>query len=180
MLSAARGRGPPRGRAVPCKTPCVTGCVRSYLFCLASGPRTGRRTAGIVQSLAPADALESELAGRVALCLWRLRRVVAYETGVTAVGLDEAAEEAQRVRPDPFEKTGEDKPVAAWLQKARKDLENKREPVAMWEGSLTLQRDLPDLPDHAPVNGDDAYGLLSDVVVEHLKGLGSFEPVVFP
>jgi hypothetical protein len=43
----------------------------------------------MVQSLAPAGALEQELAGRVALSLWRLRRVAAFETAVTAAGLEE-------------------------------------------------------------------------------------------
>jgi hypothetical protein len=118
---------------------------------------------GIVQSLAPAGALETELAGRVALCLWRLRRVAAYEIGVTAVGLEEAVEEAQRVKPDPLAPLGQEKPVAARLQKAREDLEKKRELVAMWEGSLRLLRDLPGLPDEAGVCGDDAYGLLEDI-----------------
>src|SRR5207249_4531989 len=118
--------------------------------------------AGIAQSLAPAGALESELAGRVALCLWRLRRVAAYETGVTAVGLEEAAEEARRVTPAPFETPGGEEPVAAQLQKARESLEERRETADLGEGALDLLRRLPDLPDEAPVNPDDAYGALQD------------------
>src|SRR5262245_21582907 len=110
--------------------------------------------AGIVQSLAPAGALEAELAGRVALCLWRLRRVAAYETGVTAVGLEEAAEDARRVKPDPLTPLGQEKPLAARLQKTREDLEKKRETVAMWEGSIRLLSDLQDLQDEAGVCGD--------------------------
>ena len=51
-----------------------------------------RHRAGVVQSLAPAGGLEAELADRVALSLWRLRRAAAYETAVTAVGLEEAAQ----------------------------------------------------------------------------------------
>src|SRR5262245_133704 len=118
---------------------------------------------GIVQSLAPAGALETELAGRVALCLWRLRRVAAYETGVTAVGLEEAAEDARRVKPDPLAPLGEEKPLAARLQKAREDLEKKRATVGLWEGMPAFLRDLPDLPDAAPVDGNDAYGALVDI-----------------
>src|SRR5262245_63596420 len=110
--------------------------------------------AGIVRSLAPAGALETELAGRVALCLWRLRRVAAYETGVTAVGLEEAAEDARRVKPDPLTPLGQEKPLAARLQKTREDLEKKRETVAMWEGSIRLLSDLQDLQDEAGVCGD--------------------------
>ena len=119
--------------------------------------------AGVVRSLAPAGALESELACRVALCLWRLRRVAAYETGVTAAGLEEAAEDARRVEPDPFNSSSENQPVAARLEKARKELEKKRGRVSLWEGSFALIRELADLPDAAEVCGDDAYGVLVDV-----------------
>jgi hypothetical protein len=34
---------------------------------------------GVIASLAPVDSLETKLAERVALVLWRLRRVIAYE-----------------------------------------------------------------------------------------------------
>ena len=45
--------------------------------------------AGIVAALAPVGTLETELVERVALLMWRLRRVVRYETAVTAAGIDE-------------------------------------------------------------------------------------------
>jgi hypothetical protein len=48
---------------------------------------------GILQSLAPVGALETRLAERVALLLWRLDRVARYETAVTTIALDEAGEE---------------------------------------------------------------------------------------
>src|SRR5436190_1798954 len=47
---------------------------------------------GILDSLAPARALEEALAERVALCSWRLARVARYETAVTAVGLERIEE----------------------------------------------------------------------------------------
>ncbi len=40
--------------------------------------------AGVLESLAPADYLETVLAERVALAAWRLRRVTAYEVAETA------------------------------------------------------------------------------------------------
>ena len=40
--------------------------------------------AGVVATLAPVGTLEAELADRVASLSWRLRRVVAYETGAAA------------------------------------------------------------------------------------------------
>src|SRR5215207_6617403 len=45
---------------------------------------------GIVAALAPVGTLEAELAERVALLMWRLRRVVVYETEVTGTGIDNA------------------------------------------------------------------------------------------
>jgi hypothetical protein len=50
---------------------------------------------GIVRDLAPAGPLEVELAGRVALCLWRLRRVAAYENAATVAGIESVAEETR-------------------------------------------------------------------------------------
>ncbi|MGB2693842.1 MAG: hypothetical protein WBD55_01495 [Dehalococcoidia bacterium] len=41
-----------------------------------------RHRDGIVESLAPEGALEQELAERIALLLWRLRRATRYETAV--------------------------------------------------------------------------------------------------
>src|SRR5262245_21378715 len=46
--------------------------------------------AGIVAALAPVGTLETELVERVAVLTWRLRRVVRFETAVTAAGIDEA------------------------------------------------------------------------------------------
>ncbi len=46
--------------------------------------------AGTVAALAPVGTLETELADRVALLLWRLRRVVRYETAVTVADIEVA------------------------------------------------------------------------------------------
>jgi hypothetical protein len=116
--------------------------------------------AGILRSLAPAGPLETELAGRVALSLWRLRRVAAYEAAVTAVGLEEVAEAVRG--------PGERRPLfpsdedhdAVRLRTTRQELREKR------EGTLSLLQRLPGLPDDEPVDGDDVYGVLQDVNVE--------------
>src|SRR5262245_56678098 len=49
---------------------------------------------GVVASLAPVGRLEEELAERAAFCLWRMRRVAAFEVGVVAGGVEEAADKA--------------------------------------------------------------------------------------
>jgi hypothetical protein len=122
-----------------------------------------RHYTGTVQALAPVGALETELAGRVALSLWRLRRAAAYEAAVTAVGLEEVAEEVRRSPAVDDLLSGGEKPAAVRLRKTRKELAKKRDTVGMWEGTLTLLRRLPQLPDDAPLDGDDVYGALEDV-----------------
>jgi hypothetical protein len=116
---------------------------------------------GVIQSLAPAGALERELAGRVALCLWRLRRVAHYETTVTAVGLEEVEEDVHYVTfpEDPHRD-------ATRLKKALKKMEEKRGAAQMWEGTLRLMEQLPGLPNDAAVDGDDVYGLVQDLIEE--------------
>jgi hypothetical protein len=47
-------------------------------------------SAGVMASLAPEGQLETALAERVALTLWRLKRVARYETGMIVVGRERA------------------------------------------------------------------------------------------
>jgi hypothetical protein len=119
--------------------------------------------AGIAQSLAPAGALEVELAGRVALSLWRLRRVAAFEAAVTAAGLEEVAQAVRQEAARALVMPGEEQPEAVRLRKTREALEQKRTTLRLWEGSLALLKGLADLLDHEPVCGHDLYGALEDV-----------------
>ena len=48
---------------------------------------------GILESLSPAGALEENLAERVALMLWRLRRVTRFETGDISHGLEKVEDD---------------------------------------------------------------------------------------
>jgi hypothetical protein len=127
---------------------------------------------GILTSLAPEGTLEETLAERVALCLWRLNRVHRYETAITTVGL-ERIEEQLRPRPPadmPFSglETDEDnldtlQPEEA-LGKILKELKDKRDTVELWQGTHRLLEHLSELPDDAPVSGDDVYGVFEDLL----------------
>lgn len=81
-----------------------------------------RHRAGVAAALTPVGGLEDALAERVAVCLWRLRRVVAYETAVTVAAIDEAADPPAPVD-DPFDQNPSD---AARLYKAEKELAEVR------------------------------------------------------
>jgi hypothetical protein len=118
---------------------------------------------GVLRSLAPAGALERELAERVALCSWRLRRVTRYETGITAVGLDEVEEDVCQAG-GRFGPPGQPEPDAIRQHKAEDDLDRKRQEIDEWSGSSRLMQALPDLPDEARVDGGEAYGVLQDVL----------------
>jgi hypothetical protein len=128
---------------------------------------------GIFKSLAPEGTLEEALAERVALCFWRLNRVHRYETAITSVGL-ERIEEQLRPRPpavkmsfpglEPDENNLDTLQPEEALGKILKELEDKRETVAMWEGTHRLLEQLPELSDDAPVSGDDAYGVFEDLL----------------
>jgi hypothetical protein len=127
---------------------------------------------GILKSLAPEGTLEEALAERVALCLWRLKRVHRYETAITCVRL-ERIEEQLRPRPPPvmsFSGLEPDEDNLDTLQpeealgKILKELKDKWDTVEMWEGAHRLLAQLPELPDGAPVSGDDAYGVFADLL----------------
>jgi hypothetical protein len=127
--------------------------------------------AGIFTSLAPVGALEEALAARVALCCWRLERVVRYETAVTAVGLEAVAEQVRPQMPgkaDAFSHALEDDSdegltLEAALGKALRNLEEHRKTVQIWEGTRRFLEQLPQLPDEAAVNSVDVEGILSDL-----------------
>jgi hypothetical protein len=129
---------------------------------------------GIVAGLAPVGALEKTFAERVALCSWRLQRVARYETAMIAVGQENLAERFQRkdrpVKPSPLLRDLEDEaavgPPEDALGHVLHKLEQKRETVQMWQGTLRLLVQLPSLPDDAPADGDDVYGLLEDFTGE--------------
>jgi hypothetical protein len=109
---------------------------------------------GIVGSLAPAAGLETALAERVALSLWRLRRVASYETAVTALGIEEVGEE-------PFLSSDN---LPARLDKAEEALAEARDKLEGREGADQLLEALPGLADETPVSGGDAEDALQELI----------------
>jgi hypothetical protein len=113
---------------------------------------------GIAHDLAPVGTLEQALASRVALCLGRMQRVAAYETTVTAAGLEEVDERAEGgASRRQLTLLGETD--AGRLEKVLEDLRQKQSTVDAWEGAFRLLERLPDLPDDTPVTGRRRRGL---------------------
>jgi hypothetical protein len=128
---------------------------------------------GIFKSLAPEGTLEEALVERVALCFWRLNRIYRYETAITSVGLERIEEQLRPRSPavrmsfpglEPDEENLDTLQPEEALGKILKELKEKRDTVEMWAGTHRLLEQLPELPEDAPVSGDDAYGVFEDLL----------------
>lgn len=117
----------------------------------------------MVADLAPVGMLELELAERVALLSWRLRRVSTFEVGVVNLASDQAAKEARGEHSSVLFvglPSGEGRPTLAEV----------REQVATAEGTVRdraergrLLDELSGLSDAAPFDGTDAVFLLESL-----------------
>lgn len=106
--------------------------------------------AGIVDELSPMGALEMELTERVALLLWRLRRVARYETD--AISGDQADAEEDHVQHERlFGHT--ERFVSTWPSDMRGEIKD------LAARARALKR-LATMPDDTRVRSDDVRGIL--------------------
>src|SRR5262249_32505364 len=115
--------------------------------------------AGIRGSLVPVGALEEALANRVALLLWRQRRVILYEVGVTAEGLAQVEEARGRTEGDPS-LAEQEVPDNVKLARMLEDLEEKREHFRSQRQVVQLLEALSGGNVEAAVNGEAVFDLL--------------------
>ncbi len=114
---------------------------------------------GILDSLAPVGLLETQLAERAALLLWRLDRVARYEAAVIRVGLDEAAD-PPKPEPTGFPSPLKDEDDEDTLEKATRKLADKRGFLSNANAGLKAGAQLPGLPDDAPLSSKAAFSVL--------------------
>jgi hypothetical protein len=93
---------------------------------------------GIVLSLAPANTLESELAERVALLLWRLRRLAAHEWLTVGGAVADTVADVRHPAVEP-------------LADERRSLARCREALPRWEAALNWLGELPHLDETTAV-----------------------------
>jgi hypothetical protein len=137
--------------------------------------------AGVVKSLAAVGTVEIALAERVAYCLWRLRRLAAYETATLALGLDESAAESNgdgvivaKIRgtvlqiPLPSGVRLDNDPVRQRLEATEGKLQEKRRTIALWERLLPVLNGAPGISPSTPLDGSDVAAVL--------QGLAGYMP----
>jgi hypothetical protein len=120
-----------------------------------------RHRQGMLETLGPGNAFELELAERVALCLWRLRRVARYETAITLVGQEDAEDEkvsASLAQVFDATDTQADKRLVAEFDR---ELDTVRQGKERTGQVLDLLGRLAELADQAPIDGRQAYHLLA-------------------
>ncbi len=103
---------------------------------------------GIVQELDPVGILERELADRIALQLWRLRRVARFEAKVGTDLYEDATSKAAGAMIG----LSPDNPEWQALYQAHHDLDDLKEDMTSAEAARTLVAQLPILPDHTVVD----------------------------
>lgn len=121
----------------------------------------------VVSDLAPVGVVEAELADRVALLAWRLRRVAAFEAGVVARASDKAARRARGEEADEpadtFPLFGRSRRPTHPLVEARERVEHAERALADGERLAPLLALLSAAPDGERVGGADALFALSEL-----------------
>lgn len=122
--------------------------------------------AGMLSALAPVGTLETELADRVALLTWRLRRVAAYETSVTFAAVAQANTPAN-------DDDADTNPLAGYLSTfgattprteptIQKQLAAARDNAASFATMCEAFRNLLAAPPDDRLSGADAFHMLRE------------------
>ncbi len=159
-VNATKSTGPKSatGRAKAAKNALAHGLCSAAPIVIGEDPAEWEaHRSGILEALAPVRGLEAALAERVASSLWRLRRIVSYETAVSLASVEEAidATSAPRPAPSPFQ-TDSDPHEEAETELAEAEYE-----VEWGADTEKLFDQLGSLPDNAPVDGGAVDGLLT-------------------
>jgi hypothetical protein len=120
--------------------------------------------AGIIAALAPVGTLEAELAERVALLLWRLRRVVRYETAVTTARIDQAVGEVRGEKDDdPLELALRPRHNPRTHARVQQELSNAYGDMIRCGVTGELVRQLVTQPPDHPINGSAAFRTMREI-----------------
>lgn len=131
---------------------------------LESSEEWNRHRDHVLRDLSPVGYLESLLAERIASTLWRLGRVVRYETLSISSSMETAPEDRKRM----------ESPGNGWnMSKETLDLEKEKESLSWFEAIVSILEALPKAKAGEKVNPGTAWGLVelaSDESGEFLLG----------
>lgn len=116
-----------------------------------SAERWEQHRQGVFQSLRPVGYLEEELADRVASLLWRLRRVAAYEQGVTTNGIEAVDGEHYHAPKAPGNTA--DTSTTARRSSLADELRTGRQSLERYDRVVELLAGLDAAPQDAPLDG---------------------------
>jgi hypothetical protein len=156
---ASTGPRTPNGKAAVARNAVKHGALSSFVV-LPGVERVEDWQAhhdGIMRDLAPVGPLETRLAERAALLLWRLDRVARYEAAVTTAALDKAGEKPHF---SSYTEVTEPESYAVRLTKAPEELADNRGFLADAEAGLQAVGRLPSLPDEATLSTAEAWAIL--------------------
>jgi hypothetical protein len=129
-----------------------------------------RHRAGITAALAPVGTMEEALADRVADCLWRLRRVVAYETAATLAGVEEAVTD-----PPPVDLGSSAERDLKRRAKTRKELDEIEHKLDTSNQAIRYWETFPEMGDESPIPHEIAR-LLAEDLATALPDEADFDP----
>jgi len=112
--------------------------------------------AGVVADLRPVGSVETELADRVALQLWRLRRAARYEAQVAAAEL----ESVRHANSDPRANGHRGDPAEQEVARAVGPVQEVQGHMRQALAAQVVARRLPSLPADADVPQEEALGLI--------------------
>lgn len=118
---------------------------------LESSEEWNRHRDHVLRDLSPVGYLESLMAERIASTLWRLGRVVRYETLSISSSMETAPEDRKRM----------ESPGNGWnMSKEPLDLEKEKESLSWFEAIVSILEALPKAKDGEKVNPGTAWGLV--------------------
>ncbi len=100
-----------------------------------------RHHAGIVDALAPAVAVESALADRVALLLWRMGRVGRYETAMVGASVADAERDYERGEEEKQQFSGSHRYTPNTPDECRREIRDAAANVRLLKGLATRRAD---------------------------------------
>jgi hypothetical protein len=123
-----------------------------------------RHRDGVLAALNPVGALEAELAERAALLMWRLRRIVRFETAVTSSAIENVVARVRGETEDDDSSTFFNRsPAPRTFAVVRRERDAAREKATCSAATHQLLLRLNGVPDDHRITGEEAFQALNSI-----------------